>query len=814
MLSHADERLAARDRALGRGLRLLLDGEAFADALRRRLPDAGVDGAHATYVRYKPGTNCLVAYRIKVAGAEHDVYAKALNPGDRAKLEGAVRGADVSGPLGPGRLVLEDESVAVHFFPDDVKLKGLARFIGGEDPPESLRKLLPECPDLWNGRVETLRYKPERRFVARLVPESNVGGALLKLYTPSGFRAGRAGARAFGSHERLRVARLLGARERRAALSFEWVAGESLDEVLTRAEAGAAVERVGEALAELHAQGAEGLTRRSSKSEARALAGIARGLAHVVPPEGLRAASLAREISLRLSLEGETANPIHGDFYASQVLIEGDTVVVLDLDEASFGHPVSDLGNFIAHLERGQLRGLVGARRVEELREAVLEGYSRASGRRVAPGLLAAHTAAALLKLAHDPFRLREDGWPERTAAIIERAEEVLAGGRPTERVEARGAHAPGAKTSGKVTVSDPCAAADDPAMPLLRRALDPAEALEQLRATLEGREGMGGRVELRAIRVTRHKPGRRCLVEYDLTLARAGLADESLTLIGKARARGLDSRCFRLMEQLRAAGFDEGSRDGISVPEPVALVPDFQMWLQQKVPGAPSGEMLAGADGPRLSRRIAEAVVKLQRSGLVPGRTHTVEDELRTLRERLSVVAAERPAWRARLERLMTACLRLGASIPAARPVPAHRDFYPDQVLVHGERIYLLDFDLSASADPALDAGNFVAHLSEQSLRAEGDEWALADRERAMEERFAELTGGGSRARAAVRAYAALTLVRHVFISTRIPERRPFTETILEICERRLGVSRHTPPSHLSPTPKTKGISHASQNN
>jgi hypothetical protein len=34
--------------------------------------------------------------------------------------------------------------------------------------------------------------------------------------------------------------------------------------------------------------------------------------------------------------------------------------------------------------------------------------------------------AAALLSLAPDPFRYREQGWPQRIEALLERAEAVL----------------------------------------------------------------------------------------------------------------------------------------------------------------------------------------------------------------------------------------------------------------------------------------------------------------------------------------------------------------------------------------------------
>jgi hypothetical protein len=45
------------------------------------------------------------------------------------------------------------------------------------------------------------------------------------------------------------------------------------------------------------------------------------------------------------------------------------------------------------------------------------------------------------------------------------------------------------------------------------------------------------------------------------------------------------------------------------------------------------------------------------------------------------------------------------------------------------------------------------------------------------------------------VRSYALLTLVRHIYITAQIEERRPFTASLLEWCEERLDVAGRTHP-------------------
>jgi aminoglycoside phosphotransferase (APT) family kinase protein len=300
-----------------------------------------------------------------------------------------------------------------------------------------------------------------------------------------------------------------------------------------------------------------------------------------------------------------------------------------------------------------------------------------------------------------------------------------------------------------------------DPKMPFLREALDPAAATRALR------EALGGEVRLREVRLLRHKPGRRALVEYGLVTGE--------TLLGKVRAKGLDRRSYEVQRELWEAGFP--------VPEPLGTVPALRMWLQRKLPGVPVAELLAEPGGTGLAADIAELIHRLHATGVQPRRRpHTMREELRILHERLPRVAESRPGWRPRIERLLRGCDRLGAALPEPRPASIHRDFYADQVLAARKELYLLDLDLYCAGDPGLDVGNFVAHVTDWSLRALGDPAALRDREEALVERFVELSG--ERVLPAVRAYAALTLARHVHISTLFPQRRPFTGRILELAE------------------------------
>lgn len=338
------------------------------------------------------------------------------------------------------------------------------------------------------------------------------------------------------------------------------------------------------------------------------------------------------------------------------------------------------------------------------------------------------------------------------------------------------------------VPVLDPFGIVGDPELTTLAAATDPVVAGDELARLLPY-------VHLRAIRVTRYKPGRRCVFEYDVEVARPGSAPEAATLIGKVRRRRSGTSAYRLQKSLWNAGFTADAEDGISVPEPIGQSHELRMWLQRKVAGRPATGLLATNGGEALAKRIAEAAHKVHQAG-VPAprhRRHTMADELRILHECLPQVARTEPQWEDRLGRVLDACDRLGSATPASPTRWIHRDFYADQVIVDGQRLWLVDFDEYCEGDPALDIGNFLGAVSEHSLRTSNDPDALVEVARAMEVRFLELSGPLVR-RATIRSYELLTLVRQIYVSTKFADRRPWTGRLLELCEERLGLAARAP--------------------
>ena len=420
MPGRAEHALVARERDLP-GLGLLLDDDAFGERLAELLPGEDVRAARGVYLRYKPGTSCLVSYRVLGRDGERDVHAVARASGAAEKLDkvrARARRPDTSRRL----FVLDDCAVVVAVFPEDNELRVLSRLA----EPEARRVLIGDLLGVHaGGDLVRVRYKPERRWVGRLTtPEGPT--AAVKAYASAGFEAAVRGSTGWQDAPPLRVPRVLGTLPRRRLVALEWIAGRPLGEALLSGEAGPGkVALAGEALAGVHRQAARGLLARTPREQAGRVLSVASALGFVQPALAARADRLGREVSERLAARPPGAIPVHGDFHAGQVLLANGSAALIDFDEAVLAEPAADLASFRADLERHACAGRLPPGRAEALAEALLEGYAR----RAAPPPdreLALHTAAALFGIAPRFFRDRDPEWPERTQAVLDRIESLL----------------------------------------------------------------------------------------------------------------------------------------------------------------------------------------------------------------------------------------------------------------------------------------------------------------------------------------------------------------------------------------------------
>ena len=328
---------------------------------------------------------------------------------------------------------------------------------------------------------------------------------------------------------------------------------------------------------------------------------------------------------------------------------------------------------------------------------------------------------------------------------------------------------------------------AEDHIIPL-SLALQPEHIQGKLAELLVDHKTYASTLKLKQISVTRYKPRKRCIVEYTFEYIEDCNSNSDIVIIGKiGLARQIEQKSFDLQLGLTQNGFHDDSSDGISVPHPIGVLPECRMWLQLKYSGSTLGNILDRNIDSNLAKNIAIAAHKIHNVNLPTFRNHFINDEMRILHDRLERVIHAAPQWRNRLIAIYTAAEKLAATLPPATLCGIHRDFYPDQILVHKERLYLLDFDLYSIGDPNLDIGNFIAHVTEYSLRKYADYEYLQEFETTLIETIVALSNKINPQ--AIMVYSILTLVRHIYISTLHRTRQKLTPDLLFLCEEKLAV-------------------------
>lgn len=436
MLCPSDQGVVERDGTLP-GLALVLDRAALQEAIAEHFPETGMTGLECYYLRYKPQTNCLAAYRGQAGGQEVQLYVKAYPASRRPQLEHLrdrmLRSCrDNGGP--PTHWVIPSAAITIHPFPFDKSIIGLPRLAQPEARTRLLERVLSKgAPELAaraaHLSVRPLTYKAERRFVGALM-DAGRPVAVLKLHSDEAFGPLSENPRRIGDGGRgriLRVPRWLGRSRQYRAVATEWMDGRSLDKVVRSPQLDAhAVRRVGTALAELHHRRIRKLPNSGITALVLSLEELADSVSYLTPLLRPRILSLATDVACHLAACEDDHCVTHGDFYSAQVVLQEESASFIDFDQAALGSRSADLGNFIAHLEWDAIRGKLRPERAEVVRQELLQGYGSGDVSLPTPKAIAAYTAAGLLRLIPHPFRTREPHWPRHMEQLLDRIEVAL----------------------------------------------------------------------------------------------------------------------------------------------------------------------------------------------------------------------------------------------------------------------------------------------------------------------------------------------------------------------------------------------------
>ena len=433
------------------GLALLGDASAMLSHVRQ-FGFGDVRDCRIAHVRYKPATNCVVAYELTVSRSKQErdesvwTYAKCYHAHDfSAAVAKAELRRDKDSSTHALPAILNDQRCIIYALPHDAELAGIETMLDSRKLVRVLHSALPEFPrELYRIsdtklRVSTIRFKPEKRAVFRIDTkltrqDDPIDRRKLCLYAR--LYADNHGAQifdlmsrldsVFGTSDSLAIPTPALYNDEKKILLMHSVAGTPVSDLLTNPDAIAAVEQAGHSLALLHRFKDSRLPSRSIREYLEDVTTAVHGLSAVLPEVQERAAQLVTKLRIQLGHDQVAEQGfIHGDFHPGQVLFgEKGKGTILDFDRSGHGELLADLGNFVAHLHLSELIGTKVRR--SALADHFICGYEAGSGSKVSSDRLRCWTALGLLQLAISPFRNGHGEWRQLGVAAIEGCQEIL----------------------------------------------------------------------------------------------------------------------------------------------------------------------------------------------------------------------------------------------------------------------------------------------------------------------------------------------------------------------------------------------------
>ena len=289
----------------------------------------------------------------------------------------------------------------------------------------------------------------------------------------------------------------------------------------------------------------------------------------------------------------------------------------------------------------------------------------------------------------------------------------------------------------------------------------------------------------VRDIRLLKHHPQRRCVLEFVIDFPQETHCAVSKFIIGKSRTKGSSRSVSTMLSKLHAYGFGLDCADGISTPKYLGRIKPFKIWFYEKVIGEPLDQLIEQSAPYVKPEKIAEIAYKIHRCAYPTWRSYTATDELEILRRGLIRLIEHQPAWHTRILRLFSQCELISRHLHEFTPTGIHRDFYPEQIIVNHDRYFVLDFDCYTLGDPSLDIGNFIAHIKESALRCQSDMDAFKTLETQLLTEYMQLSKLSSSYN--IFAYVWLSLTRLIYLDFFNPARRPLADVLLDYCEKGL---------------------------
>src|SRR5262245_62133156 len=250
----------------------------------------------------------------------------------------------------------------------------------------------------------------------------------------------------------------------------------------------------------------------------------------------------------------------------------------------------------------------------------------------------------------------------------------------------------------------------NDPKLPHLPELMDPQSVRGHLPyEELPHEFGSPARLREVDVAIVRYKPEVRCTTRYRL-LTDGAAGPETLTLYGKTFKHARAPEVLRRIAGVWRGGLDD--RNAFLVPRPLGCAPAVKTVWQEGLPG-PSLVDIIDADncGPFLDA-AARGLASLHRSNLEGLPVATLRDGLEAARAESAEIVEAFPGLRTGFRSAMSALEDQMERLQPCRDGLIHGDFLLKQMVVHGDRLGVFDFDNFAAGDSIVDLATLLVDL------------------------------------------------------------------------------------------------------
>jgi hypothetical protein len=268
-----------------------------------------------------------------------------------------------------------------------------------------------------------------------------------------------------------------------------------------------------------------------------------------------------------------------------------------------------------------------------------------------------------------------------------------------------------------------------------------------------------------------------RLTLEYVLSVAPPGSrATFRQSIVGHWRRDDRGRQIHDLLCRLWQGGFD--GHDGLAVPRPLGYADRLHLMVTEKSPGATLKQCICGpgAEWVELLDRVVAWLRRLHGTRITVPVQFTIHKEVETISGWLRDIATAAQPWVRRERQRMTMLLREVLARQLAgdltRRCLIHGDFHPENILIRGLRVSVIDFEHGTMGDPAMDLGYFLAEIDIQTERY----WSRRGRENPVDvDRLAAdllarySVGASTRGHSMVPVYQARTYLKHLVHTIRM---------------------------------------------